>query len=45
MKNYILKTVGEQYDEGLIAICSKCLQLTYNTNCFVCTNCEENKNE
>ena len=45
MKDYILNIVEEQYDEGIIAICSNCLQLTYNTNCFVCTNCEVNKNE
>ena len=39
----ILTIVKEQYEEGLISICSRCSQLTYNTNCFVCRNCEENE--
>ena len=35
----MLKIITEQYNEGLIAMCNTCQQLTYNTSAFVCINC------
>lgn len=45
MLEIIIETITKQYNEGLIALCNICEQLTYNTTAFVCTNCkEENEN-